>query len=277
MHQAQSVPSGTCTNAWYLGMSLYVRGLMICQHNYLSIQNNKHLSILSYCFTLCILLCIGSRNTVIGEIKLGLVDTFIATGQNLTALMEFYINSGGIYLLPEPVRFNTKILAVRAFGFLDDTLDVTTDLGPFLPKFLEPREIQSFLFVLVYRPIRNGSVYSLVQNLTQLNHGFTPGRLPVNQSKTLDWDVQEGDRIGVYIPRQCFNRSDGFVVCPSQINLETSECCSALYHPGLEGVDNLSKDEFKEVQVWLNLEAILSAPVSEEESNEGGWGVGGGI
>ena len=126
------------------------------------------------------------------------MDTFFHAEQNVT---EHYVNTGGIYLLPEPVPFDTKIDVLSAYGFpgyiYNFTMDL--DLGPFIPKPSEP-DGEVFLFFLVYRPTRNGSVYSLAHNLMELRHGNFPGRLPRNPARTLNWEVQKGDFIGVYIP-----------------------------------------------------------------------------
>ena len=67
--------------------------------------------------------------------------------------------------------------------------------------------------------------------------GQSNNQFLLNSRASLDWDVQEGDFIGVYIPRDCVNRTDTELPqCPSQVNIITNSCCSAFYHPGLNGV-----------------------------------------
>ena len=170
-----------------------------------------------------------------------------------------------MYLLPEPVPSNAKILSFRGLGAQGSPLNNTLDLDPFIPTPNDADAVEGFgaapfFYVLVYRPSNNGNeYYSLVQNLTQLSHGFAPGRLPADRSETLKWRVQKGDFVGAYIPYTCVNRSsDSYLMCPSQINLVTNNCVSALYHPAMQGVDNLLRSEFREVSTWLNMEAILS-------------------
>ena len=202
---------------------------------------------------------IGTEHIVIGEVinYPELVDSFLSGGD----LSEFVVNTGGIYLLPEPVPYNAKILSFRGFGPLGGGANVSMDLDPFIPA---PRETDAaagltgpFFYVLVYR--NESGFYSLVHNLTQLGHGIAPGRLPPDRGETLDWQVQKGDLIGAYIPYVCVNRSsDGLPMCPSQINFITNNCRSALYHPALDGVDDLLRSEFREVSTSLNMEAILS-------------------
>ena len=194
---------------------------------------------------------VGTENTIIGQIDQELLDKFFENED----YRDFYVNTGGIYLLPEPVPFNGKIIMLRAYGFVDWTLD-TTDLDAFIPQ-PEVNNSGAFLYVLVYRPSENGSIYNLVHDLTQLNHRYTPGRLPQNAGGALSWGVKQGDLIGVYIPQQCVNKT-GSYLCPSQVNLKTNDCLSAFYHPALEGVDNLHRQEFKEVQLQLNLAAFIS-------------------
>ena len=206
----------------------------------------------------------GTGHTIIGEIDEDLLGTYYSYGD---AYKEYYVNTGGIYLLPEPVPFNGKIISLKVYGFVDETINVTASLDPFIPTPTQSGVLTTnkssvaapFLYVLVYRPSKDGGVLSLAHNLTQLSHGFTPGRLPSDPGQTLDWEVQSGDYIGAYIPRECVNGSDGILMCPSQINLQTDDCLSAFYHPALERVDNLSRVELEEVSLQLNLEAILSA------------------
>ena len=218
-----------------------------------------HLSTFHYKFVVYLQDIADTRDIVIGEVVNypELVDRFLSGGD----LSEFVINTGGIYLLSEPVPYNAKILSFRGFGPLGGGTNISMDLDPFIPA---PQETDvaaglagPFFYVLVYR--NESRFYSLVQNLTQFSHGIAPGRLPPDRRETLGWQVQKGDLIGVYIPYMCVNRSsDGLPMCPSQINFIANNCRSALYHPAMDGVDDLLRSEFREVSTSLNMEAILS-------------------
>ena len=161
--------------------------------------------------------------------------------------------------------YNATLLSFRAFGTPGNPVDENLDLDTFIPAPIETQALAGYgaaplLYVMVYRPTNDGSgSYSLVQNLTQIIHGFEPGRLPADRSETLKWRVQKGDFVGAYIPYVCVNRSsDSFLMCPSQINFVTNYCLSAFYHPAKQGVNNLLKSEFREVSTYLNMEVYLT-------------------
>lgn len=182
---------------------------------------------------------------------------YLSTERNFTATQDFFVNSGGIYLFPEAVPSDRRLLSVRAygyFGYYDYSSEL--NLGPPLPEVSEP-DGEIFLFVVLYRPSEDGSTYSLAHEPTELRHGFTPGKIPKNQNRPLNWEVQEGDFIGVFIPEVCVYSDNESYSCVSQVNLKTEGCRSALYHPALVGIDNLPEDEFEEVSIWLNVEAVL--------------------
>lgn len=171
------------------------------------------------------------------------------------------MNTGGVYLFPDPVPHNATIVSFRGFGVTGDRFNESLDSDPLIPAARETDVavdlVAPFLYVLLYRPTAN-TFYTLVEDLTQLAHGFAPGRVPADRGKTLDWDARKGDFIGAYIPYSCVNRtSDGLLQCPSQINLVVNNCRSALYHPALSGVNNVLMSEFQEVSVSLNMEAIM--------------------
>ena len=217
----------------------------------------------------CLFFTLGTDDLVIGEV---VAPSELINGVlNGKDVAPFYINTGGVYLLPEPVPFDSTVLSIRGFGLPGVRLNKFLDSDPLIPPPQETDAVMNhvapFLYVLVYREMSNRKgYYTLVQNLTQLAHGFAPGRVPADRSKSLDWKVQKGDFIGAYIPYSCVNRSsDGLFQCPSQINLVTDTCLSALYNPALTGVNNLLTTNFREVSILLNMEVLL-APDSKLHS-----------
>ena len=201
---------------------------------------------------------IGTGSIVYGEVLThpDLVDR-VFIGEDVS---DFFVNTGGVYLLPVPVAFSAKIVSFRAFGIPNNVFNESLDSDPLIPPAMETGAVNGFVapyfYVLVFRP--TGESYNLVHNLTQLGHGFAPGRVPADTGETLNWHVQKGDFIGAYIPYSCVKRSsDGLLQCPSQINLVANNCRSAFYHPALKSVNNLVASEFREVSVLLNLEATI--------------------
>ena len=203
------------------------------------------------------LCCLGTGNTLVGEINEQLLEKLELNDGDAT---EFYMNTGGIYLHRRPIPFDGTILAIMIFGFTgEQSTNSMTDLDSFSPEpsktpaLLGNIESEPFLFVLVYRPGVDGTMYELIHGPTQMSNGLVPRRVP------FDLEVQEGDFVGVYIPRECVNGSDTqFPQCPSQVNVKTDGCLSAFFHPGLNGVDSIPVNEFQEVSVQLNMIAVLS-------------------
>ena len=179
---------------------------------------------------------------------------------NPEAATGFYVNTGGIYLHRNPIPFDGTLLAIEVFGFTGEaSIDSITESDIFFPEplitpaFINGQFSEPFLFILIYRPIMDGTVYELVHGPTQMSHGLAPERI------FLQFDVQEGDFIGVYIPRECVNRTDTeHPQCPSQVNLRTNSCRSAFYYSGLDGVDSIPVMEFEEVSVNLNMLAVFA-------------------
>ena len=231
-----------------------LKELLSCTANSLVLQHILLSNIIVFC-----VIHEGTGNTIIGELNENLLVKYFATNGNVTAVQKFFIKSGGIYLFPEAVPSDGRLLSVRAYGYLGSYDDPSMELklGPSLPEVSEPNG-EIFLFVVLYRPSEDGNTYSLAHEPAELKHGFTPGTIPRNQSGSLDWEVQEGDLIGVFIPEVCVYSSNETYSCASQVNLRTDECRSALYHPALEDINNLPREEFEEVSVWLNVEAVLS-------------------
>lgn len=129
----------------------------------------------------------------------------------------------------------------------------------------------AYLYALVYRLNPDTNVYSLVHGPALITHEFSPGVLPVERSDVLGWAVENGDRVGVLVPRQCMDGTDGQSMCPSYVNLvvEDGACSSALYSPGVEGVESLGDlqaGQFEEVLVKLNVEVVIAPPIEAGEA-----------
>ena len=203
------------------------------------------------------LVCIGNGDTTLGEIYDQIVARVLAGDA-----AEFYVNTGGIYLHRRPIPFDGSIISIEIFGLFMPGAENTNFIiaDSFLPEPSETPDLlgdlpEPFLFLLVYRASMDGTMYELVHGPKQASHGLSLGRV------ILGWDVQEGDFIGVYIPRMCVNRTADNLLpqCPSQVNIKMNSCLSAFFHPGLNGVDEIPINEFQEVSVQLNVRAVLSS------------------
>ena len=210
--------------------------------------------------------CSGTRNKIIGEVSKPFRDAIFeaAAKNNISAISDMLVETAGIYLIRRPIPHNGTVTAVTIFGIrkMISSNNFITDPDSFLPKpsteSTNPAHTL-FLYVMVYRASEAGTVYKVVQGPSQMGNGLEPGRLPSNQGKSLNWEVQEGDLIGVYIPRKCrITLGTATVICPSHINIKTNSCLSAFYHPGLNGINDIPINEVQEVSLQLNIEAVLS-------------------
>ena len=174
---------------------------------------------------------------------------------------DLFVQTGGVYLLADPVPFDGVILQIKAFGLVTaEQFDIYSSGG----NALAPTA-----YALTYTQDPDINAYSVSNGPQYFYHSFTPAILPKNQSEVLNWPVMKGDHIGVFIPHVCLNRTDNgqpVLYCPSQVNLLTNEgeCVSSYYSnnsgPGDEGnfdVGDLNNVQFEEVMVRLNMEALI--------------------
>ena len=141
--------------------------------------------------------------TISTECSLGKVKRSLEAEEELRA--------GGIYLMPEAVPCNGRLVFVETCAFLNRLMD--TNLFRLTVAVL--RETND-----VYQVINNGNIniISSAPNATQGCGNFTQ-----------QWSVNQGDRIGVRIMDMCDTSSR---TCPAQANLiDTASCASALYLP----------------------------------------------
>ena len=174
---------------------------------------------------------------------------------------DLFVQTGGVYLLADPVQFDGVILQIKAFGLVTaEQLDI---------YYSGVTEVTPYAYALTYTQDPNTNAYSVSNGPQYFYHSFTPAILPKNQSEVLNWPVKKGDRIGVFIPHECINHTDNgkpVLYCPTHVNLLTheGECTSSCYSnnsgPGDEGnfdVGDLNNVHFEEVMVRLNMEAII--------------------
>ena len=178
-----------------------------------------------------------------------------------------YTEASGIYLLSKPVPYDGLLRRIEAFGYLnEDSIDHLNDGSE---NFLETASAStlSYLFVLAYHLNAAGTAYNLAHGPARLVHNITaPGSLPTSRTdQPLNWVVERNDRIGVLIPPDsCINGSSRILMCPSQVNLVTSNqsCLSALYRSGgstsVNDLDDIPVNGFTEVLLRLNIKVEIS-------------------
>ena len=170
---------------------------------------------------------------------------------------DLFVQTGGVYLLADPVPFDGVILQIKAFGLVTaEQLDI---------YYSGVTEVAPYAYALTYTQDPDTNAYSVSNGPQNFYHSFVPAILPRNGSEILNWPVKKGDRIGVFIPHECTNHTYA-LYCPSQVNLLTNEeeCASAYFSnnsgPGDEGnfdVGELNNVQFEEVMIQLNMEALI--------------------
>ena len=140
--------------------------------------------------------------------------------------------------------------------------------------------IRPFVYVLLYRPlIEDPTTYRMVSKPALVYHYTAKGC--VSENIGLDWRVQRGDKIGVFIPDNCsswdqlraqtavdvFSTRFGIdLLCPSQINLvvdevlrrDSSLCKYAYYlNVSLSDISAIRSEQFIREETVLNIEVTI--------------------
>lgn len=161
-------------------------------------------------------------------------------------------------MFSRPVPTRGEIFQIRAYGYYSDE-SYALEAEYFAEGLVY---FDAYLFVVVFRHDAESGLYQLIHGPVELVHGVTVGTLAVQ------WPVQSGDLVGALIPNSCKNRTTpGIFGCPAYIDTRTDpwNCSSAIYYPfdadmGLdsETLRSISKDQFEEVQVHLNMDVSIS-------------------
>ena len=188
-------------------------------------------------------------SVILGQLKFDELLAALFTSMNSTS--DFIVDASGTYLLPDPVPFNGTVATIRIFGLFSED-----NAASFLLQ--DGILATPYVCLLMLRQSMESGSYKLVSEPRKFFHTFMPGVLNKDQ---LNWTVQEGDRIGVVIPCDCYVYEDQ-TFCPSHINLRAGpdECLSALYYEGnvLEDLnDTIPVGLFQRVQTRLNLEVRI--------------------
>lgn len=147
------------------------------------------------------------------------------------AVSGLYVDSGGLYLLPESVPRKGQVRDICAYGYTSDayikyyTFPNSTEIDVYTST-------RPFVYIVLFRRNYEDEEYSIVFQPALLHHHLYENCL--TRSDGLNWQVEVGDRIGVFIPSKCImpddvELTDVFVkdevkkyfamLCPSQINI----------------------------------------------------------
>ena len=194
-----------------------------------------------------------------GPVTLGSIDeTIFLRFINMESTLT-YVDVGGLYFLPDQVQEQGKITDICIFGYtrveymrllLDTNGNVNTNSN-----------IRNFVYAVLYRPQNDEEqTLSLVYKPVVVYHGIS--FKCVSSSDGLEWNVERGDRVGVYIPSNCstpdellsgdtidnFNKEElrqFSLLCPSQVNLDRPEECSNVHHLNV----TLSINEINSIEI----------------------------
>ena len=207
----------------------------------------------------------------LGGIDGGLFVRYFQTENR--SLPDLYVRDSGLYLLPSNVTTEGIVQRACVFGYIN---------ARFLSHILNEdgdvdlqTSTRTFVYVLHYRPLNEDpTTYRMVNKPALVYHGTEKGCI-----SELDWRVQRGDKIGVFIPDNCSSWdqlrastavdvfSTGFgieLLCPSQINLVVDEnhsdrCKYAYYsNVSLMNLVEIQSQQFIREETVLNIEVIIA-------------------
>ena len=191
-----------------------------------------------------------------------------------------YVDTGGLYLIPDKVPVQGRITDICIHGYIRiEDVSLYQDTNG---NYDINSDVRSFVYAVLYRPQNDEEqTLSLVYNPVVVYHGISVNC--VFLSDVLEWNVEKGDRVGVYIPSNCitpdellsgdtidtFNEEElrqFSLLCPSQINLDRPEECSyAHYLNATLGIDEISSIEINQVinasSTRLNLEITMHGKI----------------
>ena len=140
------------------------------------------------------LLCIASYYTIMiagcfigNDINEDIITNFVGNGQTSRGL---YVNYTSLYLLPDPVPAMGSVRKISFYGY------TAAEYEQKVP------DIRPFLYVLLFRPQDEArTTYTMAYNPTVVFHTTQVGCVGPNEG--LEWEVEEGDRVGIFIPSNC--------------------------------------------------------------------------
>ncbi len=232
-------------------------------------------------FILTLFLTMSEAQETVGKVDIGIFLRYVGllSSNASGSVSDFYINSGGLYLLPEYLPIRGEVSSVCAVGYTN----VEFESFLFKPnsREIDPQTtVRPFVYVVLLRPRTedNGNLYSLVYPPAILAHGIISGCIGVPDG--LQWEAREGDRIGAFIPSECVMvdsiPDDVFVLqeihnqftqlCPSQINLVADRIesygiyvtnSSSLSVEDLTDELSMSMDQFDNISVHINMNVTI--------------------
>ena len=173
-----------------------------------------------------------------------------------------YVDIGGLYLIPDQMQEQGRITDICIYGYTRSEYIRLYQLPN--GDFNMNSDVRNFAYAMLYRPQNDEEqTLSLVYKPVVVYHGLSV--TCVSASDGLEWNVEKGDRVGVYIPSDCitpdellsgdtidtFNEEElrqFSQLCPSQVNLNRPEECSyAHYLNATLGIDEINSIEVNQV------------------------------
>lgn len=180
--------------------------------------------------------------------------------------------------MPNEINSSGRIVEVCANGFTSsDFVQFYTDEQGFNADTI----VRPFIYVILYRPLdtTDPNEYQMVGQPAIVYNLFAPGC--ISQVDGLDMEVQNGDRIGAFIPNNCSRvaelltmpyfvplelRSDQIeMLCPSQINLAViasvsgDDVCTNGFHVDISRneLSKIRREQFVNISVRLNIKITI--------------------
>ena len=134
---------------------------------------------------------------------------------------ELFLEETGLYLLPQNVPVKGRVLEICTYGYVAEE---------FFATIARSNSTRPFVLVILYRLSDEEREYQAVYKPAVVFHDGLPKCL--SSGDGLDWLVEEGDRIGIFVPSYCIEINEknfyNFTVseelwafqtlCPSQVN-----------------------------------------------------------
>ena len=197
----------------------------------------------------------------------------------------FYVDIEGLYLIPDQVQEQGRITDICIYGIMrTEFIYLLLDNNE---KFDANTKVRPFAYAVLYRPQGDEKqTLSLVYKPVVIIHLTAPGCVSARDG--LEWNVEKGDRVGVYIPSDNCITPDELLsgntiidlfnekelrqfsqLCPSQVNLDRPEECSyAHYLNATLGIDEINSIDINQVinesSTRLNIEVTMTGIINTQ-------------
>ena len=200
---------------------------------------------------------------------LGYIDDTLVFRYLMTDdVTDLYINHGGLYFLPYNITIEGFVDSVCAFGYTNVEYENLL-LNENRTDINRDTRVRPFVYVMVYRPL-TPTIFQMISKPAIVYHAASADCTSRNDG--LDWQVQMGDKIGVFIPdgctsvdelsaEDCFHPDFGEValLCPSQVNIAVDGDDYAHYlNVSFLELAEIRTEQFIAEQTLLNIQVAIT-------------------